>query len=79
MEKSRKGTKKKSKRAKKGVYRGVQPLEERDCECPVSGINFGNDEENRRWIECNGCLHWWHISCVDLTEMAEDFYCSDCQ
>ena len=78
---------KKNRRGKKGKetarkQEGAQPLdeaEESDCECPVCGVHFLDDEENRRWIECEKCLRWWHVSCLDLTETPEDFYCSNCQ
>lgn len=81
--KAEKGQIKKSKRAKKGTRRekGVRPLdeaEESDCDCPVCGVNFRDDEENRRWIGCDGCHRWWHVSCLDLTGIPVDFYCSDC-
>ena len=55
-----KGLKKKGKRDtanRKG--KGAEPVEESEqsnCEHPICGIEFGNDEENVRWIGCDGCL-----------------------
>ena len=81
-EKAKKGQKKKRKKGNKRkgtVCREEDDAEESDCECPVCGANFADDEENKKWIGCDGCLRWWHFSCLDLTEVPVDFYCSDCQ
>ena len=53
--------------------------EESDCQCPVCGVNFSDDEEDRQWIGCDGCLRWWHVSCLQLRDIPDDFYCSDCK
>ena len=73
----RKGKKDATNRKGKGAE-PVEKSEQSDCECPVCGIDFGNDEENVRWIGCDGCLRWWHVDCLDITEIPVDFFCSDC-
>ena len=35
-----------------------------------------NDAENIQCIDCHGCSRWWHVTCLDLTEIPDDFFCS---
>ena len=77
-----KGWKKKGRKTLQKKGKGAEPVEKSEqsnCEYPICGIDFGNDEENVRWIGCDGCLRWWHVACFDLTEIPVDFVCSDCQ
>ena len=66
------------KKGKDTTHRDEDEADNDDCECPVCGVNF-LDDENKHWIGCDGCLHWWHDSCLHLTEIPLEFYCSNCQ
>lgn len=51
---------------------------EGDCICPVCVVDFEADEENVRRISCDKCLRWWHVNCLGLTSLPENYLCGGC-
>ena len=49
--------------------------------CPLCGVDFNDDEENAKWISCDGCQQWWHASCLEMNDADIPdgcYYCADC-
>lgn len=60
--------------------------QDRFCICMFDEKD-NNNEENSKWIFCEGCRRWYHIKCVLLTEeeyenimkSSEKWYCENHQ
>ena len=49
--------------------------------CPLCGVDFNDDEEDAKWIGCDGCQQWWHASCLGMNDADIPdgcYYCADC-
>ena len=44
-------------------------------------VDFNDDEEDAKWIGCDGCQQWWHASCLGMNDADIPdgcYYCADC-
>ena len=36
-------------------------------------------EEEEVWIECSQCQLWYHVGCVHLTDIPDEYFCPSCE
>ena len=48
----------------------------------AGGFKKGDNKKEDEWIQCDGCLKWYHISCVNveefLSKLIDKYYCEAC-
>ena len=68
----------KKRRQKMKNKRKARVKDDEDCICPICNVNFEEDEENVSWISCDKCFEWWHVDCLQLTAIPENYFCTAC-
>jgi hypothetical protein len=68
-----------TRRKKKGACkRNVQQISE--WRCGVCDRLYEDEtEEEEVWIECSQCQLWYHVGCVHLTDIPDEYFCPSCE